>query len=475
MDTNVAEAVVHAFDLNVEDVLENWPSAFAIRELIANALDEYRITRTAQPDIWQDESNHWHVTDHGRGVRYAHLTQNENPEKKKHPEVIGQFGIGLKDALAVLERKGVEVGILSRHGDITFRRRPKAEFADVVTLHALVAPPSDRGRLGTDIVLKGVTELDIDQAKQFFLHFEDRQVLENTKYGQVLERRPKEVARIYVRGLLVGTEENFLFSYNITALSAPLRKALNRERSNVGRGAYSDQVKRMLLACASPAVANPLTTDLGRFSTGRMHDELAWKDVALHACRVLQTFEKVIFVSYYDQVEYPQMIERAVADGYRVVVVPDNIASSLGKLADLNGNPLVGTEEYIREWNDSFDITPIPECELSAVERAVFARTEDIARLLKIRIGRAPVRTVVVCERMRMDTYGEQVAGLWDAAEHRIVIRRDQLGNLGTYAGTLLHELTHARGGNPDVSLAFEQDLTRSLGDVAGPRLASAG
>ena len=36
-----------AFDLNVEKVLEHWSVAFAIRELIANALDEQALTGTA--------------------------------------------------------------------------------------------------------------------------------------------------------------------------------------------------------------------------------------------------------------------------------------------------------------------------------------------------------------------------------------------------------------------------------------------
>jgi hypothetical protein len=35
-----------------------------------------------------------------------------------------------------------------------------------------------------------------------------------------------------VKGLLVAEEENFLFSYNITDLSAPLRRALTKRHSN---------------------------------------------------------------------------------------------------------------------------------------------------------------------------------------------------------------------------------------------------
>jgi hypothetical protein len=38
-----------AFDFNVEKVLEHWTVAFAVRELIANALDEQMITGTLEP------------------------------------------------------------------------------------------------------------------------------------------------------------------------------------------------------------------------------------------------------------------------------------------------------------------------------------------------------------------------------------------------------------------------------------------
>jgi hypothetical protein len=37
------------FDLNIERVLENWTVAHALREVIANALDEHALTGTPEP------------------------------------------------------------------------------------------------------------------------------------------------------------------------------------------------------------------------------------------------------------------------------------------------------------------------------------------------------------------------------------------------------------------------------------------
>jgi len=465
----LTDGTEHAFDLNIEKVLEHWTVPFAVRELIANALDEQALTGTADPDIYKDDAGRWHVRDTGRGVRYEHLTQKENAEKRRHPQVIGQFGMGLKDALAVFDRRGIDVTIRSRHADITTGRRPKEGFPDVITLHALVSRPSDPQRVGTDVILGGVKDADIEQAKHFFLRYSGETLLETTEYGDVLARADRwQPARIYVKGLFVAEEPNFLFSYNITKLSAPLRRALNRERSNVGRSAYSDRVKNILTACRSTAVAGPLADDLNGYVAGRLHDELAWRDVALHACRVLQTNEKVLFVTAWQMAADTAQLQYARADGYRIVVVPEDIAEALGGLTDLNGEPLVDLGRYRDEWNDSFSFTFVDPAAMTPAERAVYARTADITALARTDLHRAKV---LISETMRLSNLGDPVLGIWEAADQRIVIRRDQLGGLASYAGTLLHEIGHMVSGTMDGTLDFEFELSRLLGVTAATAL----
>jgi hypothetical protein len=460
-----------AFDLNIEKVLEHWTIPFAIRELIANALDEQALTGTSDPQIFKDSGGFWHVADAGRGVRYEHLTQNENAEKRRHPNVIGQFGMGLKDALAVFDRRGVGVEIRSAHADITTGRRPKEGFPDVVTLHALVAPPSDPSRVGTDVVLSGVRDEDIDTAKGFFLRYSGERLLESTEFGDVLARESRHrPARVYVKGLFVAEEPNFLFSYNITKLSAPLRRALNRERSNVGRTAYSERVKAILKACTSTEVAGPLAEGLNAYATGHLYDELAWRDVALHACRVLQTNEKVVFVTAWQMAENTAQLQYALDDGYRIVVVPDDIARSLGGLTDLNGRPLVDLGGYRDEWNASFSFAFVDPDAMTAGERTVFERTQEIGGLVGADLASRRI-AVRISETMRLNETGNPVLGVWEGVERRIVIRRDQLSGLTHYAGTLLHEIGHMISGTSDGSLAFENELSRLLGVTAAAAL----
>ena len=130
------------FDLNIEKILENWEPHHAIREIIANALDEQIITNTKDIEIFKEGVN-WIIRDYGRGLKYTHLTQNENQEKLINSNVIGKFGIGLKDALATFDRNNISVLIVSKYGNITISKISKIGFNDIITLHANIEDPID--------------------------------------------------------------------------------------------------------------------------------------------------------------------------------------------------------------------------------------------------------------------------------------------------------------------------------------------
>jgi hypothetical protein len=406
--------VSREFDLNIERVLENWTVAHAIRELIANALDEAALTGTPEPEIAKDPSGHWHIRDFGRGLRYEHLTQNENTEKLANPDkVVGKFGVGLKDALATFDRHDVDVRIRSRFGDITTAKQHKHGFDDITTLHAVIGDPSDPGLVGTDVQLDGVKDDDVETAKGLFRHYAGDELLETTEYGVVL-RRQTRAARIYVNGLRVAEEPNYLFSYDITSPTKGLRAALNRERSNVGRTAYTDRVKAIVLAAASEAVASALAEDLSTFETGRWHDEVQLVDVGVHACQVLNATGKVIFMTPQELNSAREFVDRARDDGYRVVVVPQNIRRKLSGAVDVTGAPIVDLERYKTQWNESFQFTFVEPDDLDEGERAVFATTDEI---LALRGGRpSNVRHILISETMRIGASGyAEAAGVWEA------------------------------------------------------------
>jgi hypothetical protein len=157
-----------------------------------------------------------------------------------------------------------------------------------------------------------------------------------------------------------------------------------------------------------------------------------------------------------------------------VVVVPDDIARSLGSLTDLDGRPLLDLRRYRDEWNDSFSFAFIDAAAMTQAERAVYARTGEIAALAKVDLTRRKL-PVLISETMRLSQVGDPVLGVWEAADHRIVIRRDQLNDLARYAGTLLHEIGHMVSGTSDGTLDFENELSRLLGMTASTALEQRG
>ena len=77
------------FDLNIEEILESWEVYHGLREIIANALDEQLLSNTEEVQIRNIGKGSWIIRDFGRGLRYEHLTQKENPEKMENPACIG--------------------------------------------------------------------------------------------------------------------------------------------------------------------------------------------------------------------------------------------------------------------------------------------------------------------------------------------------------------------------------------------------
>lgn len=457
------------FDLNIGDILEAWQPRHAVRELIANALDEQSLTGTRDIVIAEIDGG-WSIRDFGRGLNVEHLRQDENEEKLKNAaKVIGKFGFGLKDGLATLHRRGVQVELRSRHGDICIVERAKSGF-ELSTLHAVIKPPSDPRRVGTEVILHGLERAEMVAAKAFFLRFSDEESLGRTPFGEILRRGEGTPGRVYIKGLLVAEEPAFALSYNITSLTTSMDKALNRERTNVGRGAYSERVKAMLLACDAPVVVDILVREVSALDQGTAHDEVKWTDVAVHACKLLNRTNQVVFASSGELNDARDMVDHVRNDGLQLVTLPQAIRDRLRQEHDGTGAPVRGLDVFARQWARSFEFKFVSEEALTSSEQSLFARREDIAALAG---GWPPgVRQVLISESMRPDAYGRADAvGLWEHDTGRIIIKRDQLRSLKSFAGTLLHELAHARSGEEDVSRGFEEALTELLGTVVARSL----
>jgi hypothetical protein len=157
-----------------------------------------------------------------------------------------------------------------------------------------------------------------------------------------------------------------------------MEKTLNRERTYVGRAAYTQRVKDILLECRESLVAEVIAKDLKNFEKGKLHDEMKWLDVAVHACKLLNATGKYIFTTPNELRLASGLIEHAEADGNTVVTIPENVREKLRGHTDLLGSPIRDLDQYVKAWNQSFQFTFVEPEDLTKAERSIFNRTEDI-------------------------------------------------------------------------------------------------
>lgn len=442
------------FDLNIEQVLEHWEPRHALREIIANALDEQLLTRTAPIEVYQ-KGRKWHVRDYGRGLQYIHFTQNESKEKLNSPFLIGKFGVGLKDALAVFYRKRITVEIDSKYAHITLTMAPKAGFA-VETLHASFSEPKDKSMQGTDFTITGISYEEVEAAKAMFLHFNKNAVLlEKTKYGEVYQNKEAHSASIYINGVQVASESNFLFSYNITNINAQIKKALNRERTNVGRSAYSDTIKNILRQCRSYDVLFPLVEDLKNTMQGSNHDESSWTDVAAYAAKTLNQNGNVVFMTPEERHGLTnQQLEILNESGKKLVMITENVFSKIQE-------SVVTFSDVLLTYNSNFKYKYVEYEELTQKEKSVFDSRAYVIQFLK-KYDYKYKADIKISETIQIDSSGHETLG--QRVGDTIIIKRKALSSEQKFLGILIHEFAHFHSGYEDNTRDFERILTDMLG-----------
>lgn len=299
------------------------------------------------------------------------------------------------------------------------------------------------------------------EAKRNFIRYADVERLERTNFGDVYRVPSDEPAGVYVTGLKVAEEEEFLFSYDITNTTKKIRDALNRERSNVGRTAYTSRVKRILQACESEVVAEQLVNDLQRFTDGETHDELGWKSVQVHAVRILNARRDVVVSTVDEQHTRRDLLDTARDDGYEIVTVPDRIRGEITETGDVEGNEIRSVDVYQTEYEDSFEFEFVDEDGLSDSEREVWNLREKILEIVD-----APRDYEYSIATQLRATDGDQTVGVHVPSERQIIVKREVLEDDEKFIGALLHEVAHAKTPFPDQTREFESALSDLLGMV---------
>lgn len=466
MDKTKAESdkkTMKWFDLNIEKILDHWKISDALREIISNAIDETRETECKDLEILMDSDGVVHIKDYGRGLTYRHLTLNENPWKIEDKYAIGKFGIGLKDALAVLHRYGARVEIHSTHETMVLGTMPKQGFEDIMTLHVGVSESPEAKTSGTEFIIHGISESELAEAKEFFLRFSNEKVLETNQFGQVIQNNGK--SHIFMNGVRVNTEDYFLFSYNITPATSAIKKMLNRERNNVGRGAYKSTLEKILLECRNGKVADALMEDFNKSTSGGFaHDEVGWVKIQEHAVKLLNEKKDVVFMTHSQALNETSTVDEARRGNKEIRIIPDDVAMTVSRTVDYKGEPIRTMEKFQDEINRLYEYKFVDTEELTPYERKIYELTEKILKLAHVKVS--TITGVRISETLRTNTNGLiDAEGVWSPGLG-IIVRRSALKSKEKYAGVLLHEISHAISGKPDVNRDFEISLSDLMGRI---------
>jgi len=458
--------MIKSFDLNIEEVLQDWEIEHGVREVISNALDEQLLTNSKDIEIINDLKDRWHIRDFGRGLQIEHFTLNENPEKLNSSLcLIGKFGVGLKDALATFNRRDIGVEIKSRYGTFYLIKEPKFGFENILTLHVRYDDTPNEID-GTEFILANIKQEKIDIAKSFFLKFNDENLIDSTVFGNIYSR--KEIGtRVYINSVFAAEEENFMFTYNITNLTDSIKMKLNRERINVGRSTYSGRVKDILLDSEDEIVNKCLIEQANERYLGEQYDELSWIEIRKKALNLLNSSNQVIFLTEKEIQQRPDILDWAKRDGLGIISISEKEKDKLDNQMKSGGPEIRTSEVFIGEIQSSFEYKFINYNDLDNKEKEIYKTHRKIFELVNLPRWNTP--KILISETMRLTN--DDTSGIWDPSLNAIVIKRTQLTSIQKFSGTLLHELGHKLSGASDCTRLFEKELTDYLGIISGKAL----
>lgn len=338
---------IDKIDLNIgKAYLSEWNEGMAIRELIANAMDE---TIDGEIEIKEIASGKWSITNRGSEIKPNNFMINEGVKSKEKGK-IGKFGIGLKDAIGVLMIRGIGIQIITSEFVYVAKYKKKNRCISDECLFMCIYNEK-RAWIGTQVVLNNCPGKFIEEAKLNFIVYRDKyKVVDTTEYGDVIfEEQKDKNGTIYLNGIKIAHENTFLYSYNIKIEEDILKKGISRERSNLSREIYKDSLKRIINNIKSEEVLGKYYESLIKTRDGSLKGELVYSYTQFRAMQYiinnkinaiifpaqrsgkinnlynkvcLERGIKVIILlnSYYTRLaEFPELAnENIIADNYKV-------------------------------------------------------------------------------------------------------------------------------------------------------------
>ncbi len=426
----------------------DWEPVRAAAELVSNALDEDERAELTHHD------GRTVIRDRGPGMTGRNLVLGETG---KTATEIGQFGEGAKIALLVLAREHREPVIETGGVRLTAHIEPRnlgwsgEDPVDVLVLRTT----SGTRRTGTRASF-AFTPDEHRELRRRFLRYDTPRYRRPSEPGRILIDRP---GHLYIGGVLIARRDDLRLGYDLHLGTA--KHLLGRDRDVVDGWELSRLIGKTIGACTDPdavtayvrSVLDGTVTAPERNLSGKLvaneYTNRAWRI----ARRTLLPGDRF----YWDDKDSTDATRlRAADDGWQLIpctTEPELHRTVMRRLRVQHLTEIVSTRPKVR-W--------IATTNLGDAERRNLSLAKRRARRL---LGRDAVPRCRIFEHHD----DPSCVGEYDPNTDTVTLRRDQLDDPVSCAGTLLHELAHREARRRgiewwDRTRGFESVLTEFAG-----------
>ena len=192
------------------DYVSNWGLSHALREVVANAFDAEKQLGAKSHIKYDAKAKRLTIRNENTTVRHEDALYF-GKSSKSGADFIGKYGEGLKLALLVFARLGLDV-VIKNGSSETWKPSMQADKLGVECL-TLDITKADRQDNHFDVVINDINEEAWDTIRSWFLKLTPPSDVRTSEAGQLIDD-PDFTGKIFVRGVYVTTRPKYDFGYN---------------------------------------------------------------------------------------------------------------------------------------------------------------------------------------------------------------------------------------------------------------------
>ena len=238
-------------DLNLgENVLNHLNVIDAIRELISNAFDAKNLSKsTHNVSIkYNEKKNILEIINYDSCIEQNNFIYTNN-KLKRNKNIIGMYGYGLKDALAILYKRNIPITIETNKHKFTTKlmKTQNTDTDRLSTLHVILEKKKNIDKdIYNKITLENILKKDYETITNDFIELfnKKQKILYEDNIGNKIYKLDGRNQHIFVNGVRVITKSKNYFSYDFVK-DDDIIKVTNRDRRNINNDIFVRKITKI--------------------------------------------------------------------------------------------------------------------------------------------------------------------------------------------------------------------------------------